>query len=164
MNIAIVDDNADDLTALNGIFNEYAAVNGLEAEISLFNCAEELLENYRPLQYTVIFMDIYMKKMTGIDAAKFIRSIDRDTLLVFLTSSIDHMHDAFSVHAYDYIQKPVKTEQIFRVLDDILNRRTESEVTRVDVGFTPHTPHGTVRALLTHTALHFIIVPVCKTN
>ena len=35
---------------------------------------------------------------------------------------------------------------------------------RVDVGFTPHTPHGTVHALLTHTALHFIFVPVCKTN
>ena len=55
MNIAIVDDNAADLNALSSIFKEYAAVNGLEAGIASFNSAEELLENYRPLQYTVIF-------------------------------------------------------------------------------------------------------------
>ena len=32
------------------------------------------------------------------------------------------------------------------------------------MGITPHAPHRTVRALLTHTALHFIFVHVCKTN
>lgn len=131
MNIAIVDDNAADLNALSSVFKEYSAVNGLEVEISSFNSPEQLLENYRPLQYTVIFMDIYMEKMTGIEAAKFIRSVDPDTMLVFLTSSGDHMQDAFTLHAYDYIQKPVKTEQIFRVMDDILKRRTESEVMRL---------------------------------
>ena len=35
---------------------------------------------------------------------------------------------------------------------------------RVDEGIAPHAPHGTVRALFTHTALHFISVLVCKTN
>ena len=51
------------------------------------------------------------------------------------------------------------------VFESTLNPETRrSGGTRVDVGFTPHTPHGTVHALLTHTALHFIFVPVCKTN
>ena len=165
MNIAIADDNASDLNALSNIFKEYAAVNGLEAGIASFHSAEELLENYRPLQYTVIFLDIYMRKTTGIEAAKYIRSVDPDTLIVFLTSSTDHMQEAFTLHAYDYIQKPVKTEQIFRVMDDILKRRTESEVMRLSFYSNRRDyslPYGDIVTVITNA--NYLEITDCRGN
>ena len=126
-----MDDNPLDLETLDRILKEYCAVNAIDAEISVFDDAQKLLDGYRPLQYTVIFLDIYMNSITGIEAARSVRNADPDTLLVFLTSSTDHMSEAFTLHAFDYIQKPVNACQIFRVMDDILKRRTESESNRL---------------------------------
>lgn len=131
MNIAIVDDSPRDLDALQTVLREYAAVNRLELSVAAFDNAESLVSHYRPFQYTVVFLDIYMKSMTGIDAAHRIRKTDGNTLLVFLTSSDEHMPEAFRLHAYDYIRKPVEAEQIFRVMDDILKRHTESDSQRL---------------------------------
>lgn len=43
---------------------------------------------------------------------------DRNILIVFVTTSPDFMMQAFSVHAFHYITKPYKAEQIYKVLDD----------------------------------------------
>lgn len=128
MKIAIVDDSPDDLEVLATLLNDYAASKGLESEIAAFPSGEEFLENWRPQQYTVIFLDIYMRGITGIETARAVRQHDPDTLIVFLTSGGDHMPEAFSLHAFDYIIKPADERQIFRVMDDILKIRVEHEV------------------------------------
>ncbi len=131
MNIALVDDMPTELTRLSGIIEEYATQLNIPMELDTFKSAEALLENYRPLQYTLIFMDIYMDGMTGVDAAEKIREIDKETLIVFLTTSRDHTFDAFKVHAYQYIIKvpemDVLKADMQRVLDDLLALRNISE-------------------------------------
>lgn len=124
MNIAIVDDLSSESDILKKILNEYAAINRLSFMIDVFPSGEDFLQSFSPFSYTVIFLDIYMAGMTGIETAKKIRETDRDTLLVFLTTSGDHRADAFSIHAYDYIEKPTRREKLFRVMDDILKNHT----------------------------------------
>ena len=124
MNIAIVDDLSSESDALRNILNEYAAINRLTFAIDIFPSGEDFLRNFSPFSYAVIFMDIYMTGMTGVETAKKVRESDRDTLLVFLTTSGDHRADAFSIHAYDYIEKPTKKDKLFRVMDDILQNHT----------------------------------------
>ena len=126
MNIAIVDDSREEIDNLKSILMDYASIHQLNIKLHCFSSAEEFLEDYQPFQYTVIFMDIYMDKMTGIQAAESIRSVDSDTLLIFLTTSTDHMPDAFRCHAFDYIPKSAGKEHIFRVMDDILKKFTVS--------------------------------------
>ena len=126
MNIAIVDDAQNEIDNLKSILMDYASIHQLDIKLNCFPSAEKLLADYRPFQYTVIFMDIYMEEMTGIQAAEHIRSVDSDTLLVFLTTSMEHMPDAFRCHAFDYIPKSAGSEQIFRVMDDILKKITVS--------------------------------------
>ncbi len=65
-----------------------------------------------------------MDGMSGIEAAQMIRVTDRDAIIVFLTTSEDHMPDAFRLHAYEYIVKPVRKEDLFPVMDDILKKTT----------------------------------------
>ena len=131
MNIALVDDMPREITRLSGIIEEYATEHQLPVELKTFASAEELLGSYRPLQYTLIFMDIYMDGMTGVEAVKKIREIDKETLIVFLTTSMEHTFDAFKVHAYQYIIKVPERGKLkidmWHVLDDIVALHSTSE-------------------------------------
>ncbi len=122
MNIAIADDSAGDRDALSSILKEYAAVNGMDIRIHPFESAQELLEGYWPLRYTVIFLDIYMDGTDGVTAAENIRGKDKDTFMVFLTTSREHYLKAFHTHAFDYIEKPAAPDKIYRVMDDICRK------------------------------------------
>ena len=124
MNIALTDDLPEERNKIQKLVKDYAAAKHVLIDVSSFGSAEELLREYRPLRYTAVFLDIYMDGMSGIDAARKIREADRDALIVFLTSSDEHMPDAWRLHAFEYVEKPVSAEKIFPVLDDILNRFT----------------------------------------
>lgn len=125
MNIAIVDDRKEDREKLGGILLEYAADSGEKLNIEHFDSAEALLDNYQPFLYAILFLDIYMDGMTGMQAAKIIRETDRDVILVFLTTSEEHHVEALHNHAFDYIEKPADPAQVFRIMDDILKRKTD---------------------------------------
>ena len=131
MNIAIIDDMPSEIDHLSDIINNYAAENHISLEISAFSNAEDFLEDYRPFSYTLIFMDIYMEGMTGIEAAQKIRETDSDTLLVFFTSSPDHTLDAFNVHAFQYLLKtPDMDDPTFR--DSVVNLLNDAILTHSD--------------------------------
>lgn len=124
MNIALTDDMAREREQIQKVLGDYAAANRIRIDVSAFDSAEALLQDYRPLQYTAVFLDIYMGGISGIEAARRIRETDRDALIVFLTTSEDHMPDAWRLHAFEYVVKPVTAEKLFPVLDDILGRVT----------------------------------------
>ena len=127
MNIASVDDDQKEIDTLSDTLKEYAALGKTALTINVFHSAQEILAAYRPYAYTAIFMDIYMDGKTGIEAAQEILSLDRRAIIIFLTSSDEHMPQAFSMHAYDYIGKPAKKERLFKVMDDVLLRKSELE-------------------------------------
>ena len=124
MNIAIVDDEQDEIDRFAAVINEYAQINRLEMSVFGFRSAEEILAAYHPYAYTLIFLDIYMPGMTGVDAARTIIENDPGAMIIFLTTSDEHMPEAFSLHVYDYINKPAGRERLFKVLDDALMRTT----------------------------------------
>lgn len=131
MNIAIVDDMPRELSRISQIISEYGEEHHIPMDVVTFHSAEDFLASYRPLQYTLIFMDIYMDGMTGVEAAEKIRETDKETLVIFLTTSTDHTFDAFKVHAYQYIIKVPKKETLkadmWRVLDDVTALHSLSE-------------------------------------
>lgn len=123
MNIALVDDLPRELARLSEVIAEYASQNHVSVDVKTFRGAEELLADYRPLQYTLIFLDIYMDGMSGVDAAKRIRETDRDTPIVFLTTSPEHTFNAFDVHAFQYLLKTpddaAMRQNIYRVMNEL---------------------------------------------
>ncbi len=127
MNIALIDDIPEERGRLRKILTEYAGIHRLEISLQEFSCAEDFLADYRPLKYTIIFMDIYMEGMSGIEAAQKIRETDEDTILVFLTTSDDHRAEAFRCHAYDYLRKTSKPDLINETMDHILRLHTKQD-------------------------------------
>lgn len=113
-----------DRKQLSDTLKKYFAANSITAKLTEFSSAKELFAYYHHYEYTMIFFDIYMNGMSGLEAASIIRADDSDTLIVFLTTSSDHRPDAFSAHAYDYIEKPYTNERIFRLMDDVMKMRS----------------------------------------
>lgn len=118
MKIAIVDDDRSYIEQVKILCKDFETRTGELAELTCFLGGSDFLDKFQPGIYQIVFMDIFMKGITGIDTARKLREIDHTCLLVFLTSSSDFMPDAFSFHAFDYITKPFSAKRIFQVLDD----------------------------------------------
>ncbi len=123
MNIAVVDDIENDRNLIVQLLKEYSAVSRIHMDITEFESAEELLDNFRSYSFGFIFLDIYMNGLSGVDAARIIREKDPDIVIIFLTTSDEHMPEAFSVHAYDYIGKPADKERVFTVMNECIQSR-----------------------------------------
>ena len=69
-----------------------------------------------PGEVDLLFLDVEMGKENGMDAAKKIRTVNRDLLIVFVTGYTDYVFDGYQVNALDFLVKPVSPEKLKEVL------------------------------------------------
>lgn len=77
--------------------------------------AEELAAEGKTLSYA--FLDIQMRGMNGIEAARRLKTLQPDVMLFFCTAHSEYAIDAFGLHAKGYLLKPIMAENIESVLD-----------------------------------------------
>ena len=111
MNIALVDDSAADRNSLKLYLHVYLKKHRITAELEEFTCAEEYLEAAQHRTFDVVFLDIYMKQKTGMDAARELFAAGSRTKLIFLSSSTDFLRQSYSVRAVYYLVKPIVPEE-----------------------------------------------------
>lgn len=114
----MVDDEQIYLDEMARLCLEFGEENRLEIEIAKYSNGENYLRSDN--EYSVVFMDIYMSGMSGVVTAQKLRTRDNGCILVFLTSSTEHMPEAFSCHAFEYIVKPFSPQRVKDVLNDVL--------------------------------------------
>ena len=141
LNIAICDDDIEELSKLNSIINDYIKAN--EDKI-IINCKkfESPLELIAALEknshYDLIILDIIMPLFTGMDTAKEIRLFDENVKIIFLSSSPEFALESYSVNAYYYFLKPVSREDLFKILDktilEIKNQLGSSFLVKSKIG------------------------------
>ncbi len=122
MRIAIVDDLAAERALLRARLERQLQSRSVRAEICEYGSGEALLAAQNEQRFAVIFLDIYMPGMSGMDTAREIRRTDADCLLVFTTTSTDHALEGFQVRAMHYLVKPLTEEEVGRLTDEILAR------------------------------------------
>jgi two-component system LytT family response regulator len=78
----------------------------------------------------VVFLDVEMPKLNGIECAKRIMDVNPKTIIIFATAHATYMTDAFQLYAFDYIVKPFKLDRIYQTLNRIktLNNEENQEV------------------------------------
>lgn len=119
MLIAIVDDDPTLRITLRHFLHKWHQEKNLSLEMCEFENGDDFLESCSSNNYDIVFMDIFMDKKDGIETATEMRISRKDTILIFLTSSLDHMPDAFSVHAYGYLIKPLVPEKLYKIMNDV---------------------------------------------
>ena len=111
MHFALVDDSAADRNSLKLYLHVYLKKHRITAVLEEFSCAEDYLETARHQIFDVVFLDIYMKEKTGMDAAKELFAAGSTTKLIFLSSSTDFLRQSYSVRAVYYLVKPIVPEE-----------------------------------------------------
>ena len=129
INCIIVEDELPAREELKYFLNE-------EKEIKLIEEFESPLDTLNFLEKNkidVVFLDINMPDMNGINLGKIISKIYPEVKIIFITAYKDYAVDAFEVKAFDYLLKPYSEERIRNLLkslvstksvDNILNRNT----------------------------------------
>lgn len=122
MRIAIVDDDATDRRMLHSRLEVQLARHSIHADISEYENGRKFLTEAAQEPFTLVFLDIYMKKDNGIETAKKLRLFDPDCMLVFTTTSAEHALDGFRVRALHYLVKPYSDKDFQELMDEIIDR------------------------------------------
>lgn len=91
------------------------------AEIYCFTCPEQALEAFSEYPADVAFLDIKMRKMSGLQLAVRLKKIKPELHIIFVTGFQEYAVNAFQLHATGYLLKPVDAEDVQRELTFIYN-------------------------------------------
>ncbi len=80
---------------------------------------EACLEMFAALKPQIVFMDVELPGISGVECARRIQDIDPKTALIFATAHEGYMGEAFELYAFDYLLKPFKTERVLETLERI---------------------------------------------
>ena len=115
MRIAVCDDEKN-IRALIGV---KVAEQLPEAELIFFSSGEELLASDQ--QIDILFLDIQMAGINGMDAARELRKMDNSVILIFVTAVEEYVFQAFDVGAFHYLVKPIEHVKFVDVLRRAVN-------------------------------------------
>lgn len=117
INAILIDDERPSLRELEFLLKEYSELN----IIGLFTNPFEALENIRQLKPQVVFLDINMPQLRGIDAASKILDDSPKTNIIFVTAFDQYAIEAFELHALDYILKPISKSRFRKTIERLIS-------------------------------------------
>ena len=103
--IALVEDEAEVRAQLQGYVQRHTRQYGTEFAVTEFADGMELLDDYRPV-YDILFLDVEMKHLDGMETARRVRELDKDVIIVFITNMAQYAIGGYAVGALDYVLKP----------------------------------------------------------
>ena len=125
MDIAVVDDEKAIREHICGLVEEQQP----ESRIEAYATGEELLASGK--RFDIVFLDIQMEGMNGIEAARSLRERREDTVLVFVTGIKDYVFDAFDLYAFQYLLKPIDERKFAEVLERAVREAAKKKERRV---------------------------------
>ena len=119
LRIGICDDLADARLVLRSALERILETRKIQGQFFEFSSGETLLRWYdrHAGELDVIFLDMELHALDGMETARRLRAVDAGLQLVFVTGYADHVFDGYSVGALGYLMKPPKQEQLAAVLD-----------------------------------------------
>jgi two-component system, LytTR family, response regulator len=122
LKVMIVDDEKLALSRLQRLLNE----NGVD-DITAFDNPIEALKEITKTKFDVVFLDISMPNITGLELADSIIQLEPKTFIVFQTAYSEFALDAFKNGGMGYLVKPIESNDIKSVLDKIRNFKISSD-------------------------------------
>ena len=116
--VAIIEDEDKEMDNIVSALKRYETEEDVKFNISVFRDAELFLTNYKPV-YDIVFMDIMLPGMNGMQAAHRLRKFDEGVSLIFLTNMAQFAIKGYEVSAVDFIVKPFRYFDLKMRLDRV---------------------------------------------
>lgn len=123
----IVDDEPPARSELRYLLDE---AGGVEV-VGEASDAGEAMQLIRAIPYDVVFLDIDMPGLSGVELAESLATLERAPAVIFVTAHSEHAVKAFEVAAADYLVKPVELERLKRAVERVTPEQPVARVERV---------------------------------
>ena len=118
MRVAVCDDSRIDRELFVAVLHHYFVNKPISNEIVQYENGMDLLHDVEDdMWFDIIFLDIYMNDLLGIDVAHKLRSLGYRGHIIFLTATADFAVDSYEVEASGYLLKPQSFEKLSQVMD-----------------------------------------------
>lgn len=136
--IAVCDDEKYTAEQIRKLVSSFFRVKNMEASIVCFSGGEELLTYKKSID--ILFLDIQMKGMDGMEAASKLRSQGFKGFLIFITILKEMVFRSFEVQAFDYLVKPVEEKKFEKTMERLLEsmKNANEEKLLVQKGYERH--------------------------
>ncbi|MBR6029554.1 MAG: response regulator transcription factor [Clostridia bacterium] len=118
--IAVVDDDPKDAALLKECVEAYCNRNDHPAMVRVYQDGLDLIRGAET--HDIVFLDIQMGKLDGLETARLVRKINRESILVFVTNMAQFAIKGYEVDALDFILKPASPASITYVMDKAMKR------------------------------------------
>lgn len=125
MEIAVVDDEKAIREHICVLIEEQQPGSRIEA----YPTGEELLSSGK--RFDIVFLDIQMEGMNGIETARSLRERQGDTVLIFITGIKEYVFDALALYAFQYLLKPIDEGKFAEVLERAVREAARKKERRV---------------------------------
>ncbi len=157
-NIAVVEDDTTSSTIIINHINRFSKENNEHIEIFAFEDGDEITSDYEA-KYDVIFLDIEMKRLDGVLAAKKIRTFDKDVIIIFITNMPQYAIKGYEVEALSYLLKPVPyfafQQELAKSIERIYKRKKQYILLKTDNGMVRM---GVSDIFYIETMKHYLII------
>lgn len=124
ISIAIVENQEEDRNVLESYIRKYQIDSSdYDFNITYFQSGILFVDKYKS-NFDIVFMDIDMPQMDGLETAKKIREVDSKVLIIFITNLAQMAIKGYSVNAFDFVPKPVSYYEFSTMLTRALNKNS----------------------------------------
>ncbi len=117
LRLAICDDEPMDCALVAQMSREILGAEGVEAELSAYPSAAELLRAIRAGRaFHIFLLDVMMEGMDGMELAAALRAGHEDAAIIFISSNREMALRGYEVAAARYLAKPVEREKLREAL------------------------------------------------
>ena len=123
MRIAVCDDNQLDRDIIKDFLHTYMTSKSIPNTITEYENGMNLIYDIEEGRYyDMVFLDIFMDQILGMDIARKLRNVGYTGNIVFLTSTAEFAVDSYEVEASGYLLKPHDYEKLCGLLNRIIDR------------------------------------------
>ncbi len=118
--VLVCDDEQACRDSILEMLRRYEKESGEAIDVTVCRSGEELMQRFSPA-FDLLLLDIQMKTLSGMNAARAIRQNGSDVQIIFITAMAEYAIEGYEVHAFGFLKKPVHYRQLAWQLEDVFS-------------------------------------------
>ena len=122
LRVGVCDDEKVIYSEMNKYITFYSEQRRIAVKTKYYQSGIELIENKDIADLDILFLDIDMPELDGIETAYQLNKFMKNCKIVMLTSKTERFKEAFKIGAFRFVTKPIEQQEVFDAIDDVRDR------------------------------------------